>query len=536
MCLALADDGTLYAGGGTRGLLYRIEGKDKGSVLHEFSEPEVRALTIVGDDIYVGVNEQRVEQKAPGRTRKHAATFEDATDELVGRYDAELDIDVVSDDRNNSRAGRGGGLSGVLYVRHKDGLVDKMSEWPGQAVVDMVGVKDDSILVAMANKGQVYRVTKKRRWELIFDFDARDAMTLAVYEGRLVFAGTGNIGEAHVVEHERDKPGEFTSVVHDCRFPTTWGNVSWRGRGVKVATRTGNTLIPDATWSGWSPHMTTSPEPIQSPSARYLQVRSTLEASEESHLTEIVAYFMSQNQRPLVSSVEVEAKQSPYKTMSGGDKDTQSDPTSRPGNASNEKSSEAASGSRKKSTRGKGVAARKISWAAEDQDGDILAYRLFYREAEDDTFIPMPILKPLLTTEYIWDTEAVPDGRYRVKVAASDEKSNPVDQMLSGDRESEIITVDNRRPLVEDLVYDRAKARLSGVARDRSSLIHQIEYSVNGAEWQLVSPIDGVFDNSEERFVIKITDPKAAHWVAVRAIDAEGNAGVERLKIEKEVE
>ena len=108
--------------------------------------------------------------------------------------------------------------------------------------------------------------------------------------------------------------------------------------------------------------------------------------------------------------------------------------------------------------------------------------------------------------------------------------------MLSGDRESEIITVDNRRPLVEDLVYDRAKARLSGVARDRSSLIHQIEYSVNGAEWQLVSPIDGVFDNSEERFVIKITDPEAAYWVAVRAIDAEGNAGVERLKIEKEVE
>jgi hypothetical protein len=296
-------------------------------------------------------------------------------------------------------------------------------------------------------------------------------------------------------------------------------------------------LIPDATWSGWSPHMATSPEPIQSPSARYLQVRSTLEASDESQLTEIVAYFMSQNQRPLVSAIEVEAKQSSCKTMSGGDKGAQSDQTSLPGNASNKKSSEAASGSREKSTRGEnGVAARKISWAADDQDGDILAYRLFYREAEDDTFIPMPILKPLLATEYIWDTESVPDGRYRVKVAASDEKSNPVDQMLSGDRESEIITVDNRRPLVEDLVYDRAKARLSGVARDRSSLIHQIEYAVNGAEWQLVSPIDGVFDNREERFVIRITDPKAAHWVAVRAIDAEGNAGVERLKIEKEVE
>ena len=539
MSLALAEDGALYAGGGSRGLLYRIAAKDQGSVLHEFPGDEVKGVVIVGDDIYVGVNEKAATQRNPNTVRKHAAAFESMTDELIAGYDADMAIDIALDNENGPRAGGGGaGLSGVLYVRHKDGLVEKVSEWNGQTVLDMVQVEEGSVLLAMANKGNIYRVTKERRWELVFDSSTKDVMTLAVHEGRLVFVGTGNVGEAHVVESDSGVLGEFISVVRDCRFRTTWGELSWRGKGVKLSTRTGNTLIPDTAWSAWSQPLAVSPKRIQSPVARYLQVRATLDASMGSELTEITAYFTSQNQKPQVSSVEVQRKRSAFKAMIGGGAKALSGPSQKSSKPSKERKAEALAAKAEQSPEA-GRESRMISWSAEDQDGDTLVYRLFYREAEDDTddaWVPMPIVRPLHATEYMWDAETVPDGRYRIKVSASDEKSNPVGQFLSGDRESRIVIVDNRRPLVEDLAYDRAKGHLSGVARDSSSLIRRIEYSVDGGEWQLASPLDGVFDNMEEQFVIQLGDDGAAHWVAVRVMDEEGNVGVERLKVEKKVE
>ena len=92
--------------------------------------------------------------------------------------------------------------------------------------------------------------------------------------------------------------------------------------------------------------------------------------------------------------------------------------------------------------------------------------------------------------------------------------------------------VDNTRPQVLQLSFDAASALLKGVTRDNLSLIRFLEYSVDGGEWKFFTPKDGVFDDREEAFEVKVGTLSAGpHSIAVRATDEEGNVGVEKTSV-----
>ena len=58
------------------------------------------------------------------------------------------------------------------------------------------------------------------------------------------------------------------------------------------------------------------------------------------------------------------------------------------------------------------------------------------------------------------------------------------------------------------------------------------QYSVDGGEWKFFAPKDGVYDDREEAFEVKL-GPLAAglHFIAVRATDEDGNIGVEKVSV-----
>jgi hypothetical protein len=117
-------------------------------------------------------------------------------------------------------------------------------------------------------------------------------------------------------------------------------------------------------------------------------------------------------------------------------------------------------------------------------------------------------------------------------VAASDETSNAAGRELIGERISDRILVDNRKPVIGNLAYDAATARVSGLAEDASSRILWLEYTVDGGEWEYTVPDDDVFDARSEPFSIELEDlDVGVHAVAVRAVDEAGNAGVEQITI-----
>lgn len=542
LCLALDADGgpnssgqALLAGGSDRGLLYRITEKGKGVVLYEFGEDEVKSLAVSGGDLYIGVNKQKVKRpRAPGVRRPSAGEFEDLTQRLTGQFGARAPAtDATGRGRETPATARLGNLlAGAVYVRNADGRVDKLATWDNESVLDLKLDTESGVLVAMAGAGRVYRVQGSQKWELLFDFDEQQALTLAVRDGRLAFVGTGNVGTGYLIDAQRAGDGEFTSEVRDCRFLTTWGNLSWMGNGaIGISTRTGNTALPDATWSDWSEPVRTSPSKVSSARARFIQVRARLSNTDVSTLNALSLYYQMQNQKPEISSLEVGdgRKTAPEKPKadSGDDKSDSTDAGDSSPTVSKAPETKTEPFRPKPAT-----TVKNITWRASDKDGDTLVYRLFYQAQGDELWVRVSLDKPLRKTDYSWDTEFIPDGWYRLKVAASDEESNPVNESLTDERTSETFKVDNRRPEIVQLSCDAATATLTGIARDNLSLIRFLEFSVDGDDWKFFAPKDSVFDDREEPFEVKL-DPLAsgAHYIAVRATDEEGNVGVEKMTL-----
>ena len=118
LSLALDASGALLAGGSDRGLLFRITEKGKGVVLHEFAEDEVKALAVNGDDVYIGVNKQRVRRpRGVAARRPSAAEFEDLTQRLTGQFGAAVTAETDRAGPRDAARGATGEPAGRHAVR-----------------------------------------------------------------------------------------------------------------------------------------------------------------------------------------------------------------------------------------------------------------------------------------------------------------------------------------------------------------------------------------------------------------------------------
>jgi len=540
--LAFDANGSLLAGSGDRGLLYRITDRNKGVVLHQFAEDEVKSIVVRGGDLFVGVNKQKVKRtRIPGQRRPSAAEFEDLGQRLSGQFGARAAAGIAAEqDRTTPPEARLANLlASAVYQRNAEGRVDKLANWDNESLLILAVDRDGNVLAGMGGSARVYRVAGNQRWELLFDLEEQQALTLALRDGRLAFIGTGNVGDSYLVDAQKAGDGEFTSEVRDCRFLTTWGNLSWDGTGaIAVTTRTGNTALPDATWSEWSEALKTSPGRITSPRGRFIQLRAQLARASEPTLETLSVFFHVQNQKPEVASIDIGERRKPV-----GDKpklkltsDDKPDADSGEDKAGDTLPSSPATPDKKRDETRPKVASpvKQISWRASDKDGDTLVYRLLYQAQGDDAWVPVAETqdKPLKRTEYSWDTESIPDGWYRIKLVANDEESNPAGESLADEQVSEPVKVDNRKPDIASLTFDASRKTLTGTAKDNLSLIQFLEYSVDGGEWKFFAPKDGLFDGREKPFEVKLNDLKpGTHSVAVRATDEDGNIGVEKTTV-----
>src|SRR6185436_6664060 len=130
------------------------------------------------------------------------------------------------------------------------------------------------------------------------------------------------------------------------------------------------------------------------------------------------------------------------------------------------------------------------SWAADDPNNDPLVYDIYYRALRDTRF---RLLRKGLTEGVLaWDTSTVPNGRYVMKVVASDTPGNPESLALSGEKESAPFDVDNTPPVVTATLMPGSPARVRAVVKDDSSIVRKAEYSTDGGRWQEVHPTDGI--------------------------------------------
>ena len=184
---------------------------------------------------------------------------------------------------------------------------------------------------------------------------------------------------------------------------------------------------------------------------------------------------------------------------------------------------------------------QSVLWSAHDDNDDELNYSVYYRGENEREW---KLLKDKLDQKfYSWDTAAVPDGAYYLKIVATDAPSNPPAVALKAERESERFEVDNTPPVIEKLSADTsnrgdATVVLKFTARDASRSIDRAQYSVDGGDWILIAPANGISDAPEEHYQVSLTFPSTGpatsdreHTIAVRAYDHFENVGSAKTTI-----
>jgi hypothetical protein len=175
--------------------------------------------------------------------------------------------------------------------------------------------------------------------------------------------------------------------------------------------------------------------------------------------------------------------------------------------------------------------ARSFQWQAEDRNGDTLEYAIYYRGLNDHTF---RLLKDKVRdTFYTIDGATLADGRYVIKVVASDAPDNPIGQTLTGERLSEPIDIDNTPPVVKPVGQPQITQNIVRVlfnADDATGKIKRADASIDGTSWVPVFPDDKIADSGHESYTVEfpIGNP-GEHTVSIRVFDTSGNVGTMSL-------
>ncbi len=173
----------------------------------------------------------------------------------------------------------------------------------------------------------------------------------------------------------------------------------------------------------------------------------------------------------------------------------------------------------------------RISWQATDPNKDDLVYAVYFRGEDEKTW--KKLQDKLNAAYYDWDTHAVPDGLYRIRVVASDAPTNPPAEAEEGEKTTEAFLVDNTPPTVAGLAVRIAKDKSLAVTAqcsDAGSGLAEGEYAIDGGEWTSLAPVDGLFDSQGEALDFKVPAlEKGEHTLVVRVRDQAENSGAAKV-------
>jgi hypothetical protein len=474
MSVAVADDGTVYTGSNGKALLYKLTGPGRASVLYDFDADDVKAIAIAKSGaIYAIANKYAEAFSSPKKNKPGPPSPQPTKPAPPGK--------------------------GQLIRFGKDGIAEPMLNDDETHYVSLAVGDDGAPYVGTGAEGRLYTVNDSHLARLVADTDERQVGAV-VMTGKRRFLSTSDPVVFHEVKGVGGADAVWTSKVLDAGLRATFGRLSWQSAGsVELSTRSGNTLTPDGTWSAWAAGLM-APGEVKSPPARYVQIRARWSREPAAVLRDVTLAFVTDNARAVVTSIEA-AQHNHSRALrtgivaSGGE-------APRPSSTI------------------------KISWKVDNPDQDELRYRISYRLDSQSTF--RDLLKPgerLTRTEYEWDTSALPEGKYRIVIEASDELANPPDRVLRHSLESSAVLVDNTPPVFKALAMNGR--RLTGEVVDGLGPIARIEASVAGSdEWRPLFPSDGIFDEAAEPFDANVAAliPKGSHIVAVRAYDSAGNS------------
>ncbi|HEY3202808.1 MAG TPA: hypothetical protein VGL03_04010 [Thermoanaerobaculia bacterium] len=521
------EKGRLWAGTSGSGLVLRVDKTGRVATLYDSGKPEVTSIAadrlgrvwaaVGAADIAPGGGEP-VSVPVANPTTKTSRSGAAGDDEDKGK--AEVTVSVSAPRLAPSRGSSRGGYSSEVVLFEEGEPPRPVWSSADEVVFDLARDADGSgVIAATGPKGKLYAVAADSS-ALLRTFD----------EKQLTFLVGEDVGTNGSSAFYRPKggavTGEYVSPVKDTGRTSRFGAFRWEGEApsgskVEFAFRSGESAMPDSTWSPWSTLAGGDRTlKVDAPDGRFLQwkVRMTSDegASPRVHRTE--AAYRNHNAAPVVDSL---AALDPSEVLvrsgsSGSNVFEASAPDERGIFTSLEESK--SEGSPRKLFR-KGY--RTLTWKASDPDGDALTYELEFRPVGAKKWISLK--KELRDTSYSFDSTSVPDGDYVFRVSASDAEANPGEAKTTS-RESSSVRVDNTPPAIRQVSSDPGVFEFE--ASDAASPLLEAEYSVDAKRWTRVEPKDGLSDSMKESYVIHLPPEVRGGYLLIRVTDASRNVAV----------
>jgi hypothetical protein len=518
----------LIAGGGQKGVVYRLEGK-KSHALYDSGMEETTAFAIDREsgDLYAAF----VSESKPG-------TLE--PDKWIGPVKGDAPADEDSP------------IKGSEVVRIKtSGAVDLIWSSKTEGALGLAfDAKTNRVYIATAaskkGRGRIYAVDPKNRDRLLLiaRLEPPMATTLmnATAQGALI-AGTAPAGRIIRIGPGVRQSSTWVSSEQDLRRISTIGRIWFdadvpAGAKVQISLRTGNTKEHDDTWSRWSAAVNT-PEggPIEVPRGRYVQIRAELTASSKGEaplVKSLHASVVRMNEPPEVREVFL-LRRGVYMSAMPAEEEKEKTVTLNASVIRDLRQPFETNEERVRVRQGVRPGMMTVSWGASDPNSDQLLFRVEIRSVDREA--PFTTVADDVRHEFFsFDSRTYPDGKYQFRITATDRPSNPPEEALIDRNLSEPFVIDNAPPKIAELKAvsaQRGKVRIEAHANDDVSPLGVAEFSVSGGPWLMLPAADGLIDARTEKLTADLQGndapgspkiEKGRQTVLIRVEDEAGNS------------
>ncbi len=473
--LFITSDNRILVGSGDKGVIYSIE-NTKVKVLHDSPFEEIRGLCEDAEgNVYAGATKSLATFSA--KKKKEEPLFKNKDSQKV----------------------KTGNEKAALYKIAKSGVVEKI--W-GSAKEYLYSIaydnRIDKVIVGTGNSGRVYSVGKDGTYDQIYENDSAQVYKLLPHKGAMIQLGN-NTASLNIIEKRLKTRGTYLSEVFDLGVKSSIGHIYWENRQGKavVYIRSGNSAVPDKTWSEWSPPFS---DPTKANAGikgkRYAQIKIALTSSNLTVKPAVAGfsfYYLQANLRPVVKMIKINPGKKVIPIYPGI----------------------------KITTSGKLKVNRgvKIQWEAYDLNDDPLRYSLFIRKKGNRNWLP--VKKDLSVKSFTIKPDLYDDGVYNLKIVADDSAVNPANIAKTHKKESRYFVLDSTAPVMRG--FTAQSGRIKFTAKDETSIVKEVNYSVDGEKWFILFPVDGICDSSVENFSFNLPVRHRKGTVFIRLRDAEKN-------------
>jgi hypothetical protein len=496
-CLAVDGD-TLMVGTSGEGLIVAVDREGRQAILVDSPFTEISAIVPAGDGSLWAT--ALVGEPAPRKTAPKNGNGGDGG-EGNDTESAGLNLDLP-------KVGSKTATSEVLRITPEGGLLS-VHRFTKQ-VATALSRDGDGILVGTGYEGEI--------WRFVDSGGARMATLDAVQAVAFLGGGEALLAQGPAALFRRttddDAVHRFRSGTEKWEQPVRFGRFGVIGDGDpgRIRFRSGAASTGDATWLEWTPWRPAREGRVDVPFGRVLQWEVEVPPGTTVEAVEVA--WLEINMAPRVKELVVEDPGVVYLAAPppSGPVIRQDHPTA-DGVFTTMGATSKASPASAKGKKYYQVGYRTVGWTVDDPNRDPLRFDLALESADGSR---LSVRRDLEVTVLAVDTTAVPDGRYRFRLTATDAPANPLDP---GEAEavSPWFTVDATPPTI---AVDRGDDGWTARVRDASPLT-RVEVSMDAERWQAVAPEDGILDGGLEEF--RISGDDGAGPAMIRAFDRHHN-------------